>query len=285
MIARITLLVLLTAPAVHAGTLKLVGVPDTYVPGDEWSFDVRLSDVESLASYNIEIEIESDDNLGPAAVFQPTSPPTAGYVFPSNEFFATSARVVSGKRHALTISDFLVGEVDTIDGLNDLVATVTIDTQAELNAAISLSFEIDGLLLDDVDGMPIPEFAEVVKSALQPIIIQSQLERPGDYNGNGLVEQGDLDLVLLNWGGSGEPPPANWTTMLPRGRIDQDELDGVLLHWGDGFTPAKPSAAGTAGMAGTQVPEPACYTLLLCCVMLSRMVVYSARSYVTCMAL
>ena len=32
----------------------------------------------------------------------------------------------------------------------------------------------------------------------------------GDYNGSGQVEQADLDLVLLNWGGDVPPDPAGW---------------------------------------------------------------------------
>jgi hypothetical protein len=74
---------------------------------------------------------------------------------------------------------------------------------------------------------------------------------PGDYNGNGTVEQADLDLVLLNWGTGGVP--GGWTNDLPEGNIDQAELDGVLLNWGN--TAALGSAAG--------VPEPSSLTLVL----------------------
>jgi hypothetical protein len=67
----------------------------------------------------------------------------------------------------------------------------------------------------------------------------------GDFNGNGTVEQGDLDLVLLHWGTSGDPPPQGWTRDLPEGPIDQDELDAVLLHWGQ----ARPVAGALAKAA------------------------------------
>jgi hypothetical protein len=70
----------------------------------------------------------------------------------------------------------------------------------------------------------------------------------GDYNNNGTVEQGDLDLVLLNWGNPATPAPDGWISSLPAGTIDQAELDGVLLHWGN--------SAGQVGRAGA-VPEPA----------------------------
>ncbi|MCG8363223.1 MAG: PEP-CTERM sorting domain-containing protein [Pseudanabaenales cyanobacterium] len=70
---------------------------------------------------------------------------------------------------------------------------------------------------------------------------------PGDYDASGTVEQGDLDLVLLNWGDPATPVPAGWVNQLPTGLIDQDELDGVLLNWGNTSEP---------GSVGVAVPEP-----------------------------
>ncbi|MEM1026948.1 MAG: PEP-CTERM sorting domain-containing protein [Planctomycetota bacterium] len=67
----------------------------------------------------------------------------------------------------------------------------------------------------------------------------------GDYNGSGAVEQGDLNLVLSNWGQArpfdavGDPfttPP-----------VDQEELNRVLSNWGSSNAPS---------FAGFEVPEP-----------------------------
>lgn len=77
---------------------------------------------------------------------------------------------------------------------------------------------------------------------------------PGDYNGNGIVEQADLDLVLLNWGQSAVPTPQGWISDLPLGRVDQQELDGVLLNWGAPGGRTAPSAAMLQTAA--RVPEP-----------------------------
>ena len=73
----------------------------------------------------------------------------------------------------------------------------------------------------------------------------------GDYNGNGQVEQGDLDLVLLNWGS--DTVPAEWTNEPPTGAVDQEELDAVLLNWGSGA----PLGAASG------VPEPGSLVLAL----------------------
>jgi hypothetical protein len=54
----------------------------------------------------------------------------------------------------------------------------------------------------------------------------------GDYDGNGIVDQSDLDLVLAHWGRVGRHPPPAWINDLPSGFIDQAELDRVLSQWG-----------------------------------------------------
>jgi hypothetical protein len=98
-------------------------------------------------------------------------------------------------------------------------------------------------------------FVGFVDYSGEPIDFGGAPGLPGDYNGNGAVEQADLDLVLLNWGQAGTPPPNGWINNLPEGSIDQAELDGVLLNWGD--------TAGLGGAAG--VPEPTgCLLALLC---------------------
>jgi hypothetical protein len=76
----------------------------------------------------------------------------------------------------------------------------------------------------------------------------------GDYDANGVVDQRDLDLVLLHWGG--EALPDDWHHDFPDLPIDQGELDMVLLRWGrsDG-TPMLPVA--------DSVPEPATFALLV----------------------
>jgi len=76
---------------------------------------------------------------------------------------------------------------------------------------------------------------------------------PGDYDGDDFVGQGDIDLVLLNWGADvSASPPAGWTTNLPTGSVDQDELDSVLLNWGN-----------AAPVGASAVPEPASWSIVL----------------------
>jgi hypothetical protein len=77
---------------------------------------------------------------------------------------------------------------------------------------------------------------------------------PGDFDGNDLVAQGDLDLVLLNWAELVPPTPVGWVEQIPTdGQVDQNELDGVLLNWAN-----TPLATATSA-----VPEPSSFTLVL----------------------
>jgi hypothetical protein len=68
----------------------------------------------------------------------------------------------------------------------------------------------------------------------------------GDYNGNGLVEQGDLDLVLGTWGSKAGDVPESWVNDLPVGIVDQAELDKVLGNWGRTAESPAPASATPA---------------------------------------
>jgi phospholipase/lecithinase/hemolysin len=99
-------------------------------------------------------------------------------------------------------------------------------------------------------------------TALHRVIADAALEAvwrlDGDYNDNGVVEQGDLDLVLVNWSGRGRPVPAGWLADLPNRFVDQGELDRVLMNWGDLRLVPRAQPAGVA------IPEPSSFILLLC---------------------
>ncbi|MEM7576387.1 MAG: hypothetical protein AAF328_02830 [Planctomycetota bacterium] len=82
----------------------------------------------------------------------------------------------------------------------------------------------------------------------------------GDYNGNGQVEQGDLNLVLNNWGGA----RGDWDNAegFLTGNVDQEELNRVLNNWG--------SSSASPDFSGFVVPEPSAFALLFGAVALRR---------------
>ncbi len=92
----------------------------------------------------------------------------------------------------------------------------------------------------------------------------------GDFDGNGTVEQGDLDLVLQNWGDDTaiDALPMAWALgRIGVGVVDQDELDQILQNWGGvnvpdfrGVVVPEPVFAGVAlgGLLARRVRRPAC---------------------------
>ncbi|MEM9753360.1 MAG: hypothetical protein AAF916_08235 [Planctomycetota bacterium] len=83
----------------------------------------------------------------------------------------------------------------------------------------------------------------------------------GDFNGNGQVEQSDLNLVLNNWGQTGTPN--GWVVDAPTGVVDQGELNAVLNNWGSSSSP------DLSGL--DSIPEPAALGLLaMACVLVKR---------------
>ncbi len=81
------------------------------------------------------------------------------------------------------------------------------------------------------------------------------LRLPGDYNGTGQVEQGDLDIVLQNWGTGTFTGDENALSGGGRfdGTVDQNELDAVLQNWG---------STSATEFGGTELPEPSALILL-----------------------
>jgi uncharacterized protein (TIGR03382 family) len=83
------------------------------------------------------------------------------------------------------------------------------------------------------------------------------LDPDGDYNANAIVDQGDLDQALLNWGQPAASVPAGWINFRSSGAVDQAALDEVLLNWG------KTGPLYNAPPLVFAVPEPASVQLCL----------------------
>ncbi|MEM9752348.1 MAG: hypothetical protein AAF916_03085 [Planctomycetota bacterium] len=120
-------------------------------------------------------------------------------------------------------------------------SAATADLILTFNGSAS-STSLDQLLVDTaLRPASLGFFEEPNPTVLPPIY--------GDFDGDGQVAQGDLNLVLNNWG-SVAGTPAGWTaTNQLDGTVDQAELNLVLNNWGAADAPTL-----TSGIA---VPEPA----------------------------
>jgi len=97
-----------------------------------------------------------------------------------------------------------------------------------------------------------PVFGNLIADAI--ILVTEVTTLVGDFNSDSFVSQGDLDLVLLNWGDATLPAGFDENALASGGPFDnlisQNELDDVLLNWGNGTPPT------------TAVPEPASLVLM-----------------------
>lgn len=128
--------------------------------GGSFTFDIRLSG-DGVASYDIITLITG--STGTAGIdfdsSAPDSPPSSGYVFttPTTNFHATLQPVPGSPRNlSLDVSDYSYTEVTGAAG--DLISTITVTTAADFVGSITVTFDLDNLLLVDADGEDITDF-------------------------------------------------------------------------------------------------------------------------------
>ncbi len=129
--------------------------------------------------------------------------------------------------------------------------TVTLDADGEARLRV---FQGEHLVEVEVDGVVETYRLSVGPNGYTLSEALTQAAAAGDFNFNGQVEQGDLDLVLQNWGRDVHATgvPAGWVADVPSGSIDQNELDRVLQNWGVVNAPLS-----------TPLPEPAALVVVL----------------------
>ena len=168
----------LSADAAAIPILSIEGLPAAYVPGDPVTFDVTLVGAENLASYYIDLILTAESaTVGADAWFDVPAPPDSQYVFfngpnDTDNFWATTATF--GLQHFLSLSDLhdpdgdgTLDPVDTVAGVNDLIATVTLQTSPSLTGRLFLAFDAATLELDThledpyEEPIPIPGFTEL----------------------------------------------------------------------------------------------------------------------------
>ncbi len=135
------------------------------------------------------------------------------------------ARTNGQTNDTLQIFDFLISE-DALDGDTAVFGVLLVDLETEAT------------------------FGEIWKATFT-----DGTSLLGDYDGSGQVEQGDLDIVLQNWGtGTSTGDEGALVGGGPfDGTVDQNELDGVLQNWGSTASP---------DFGGAAVPEPGALGLL-----------------------
>lgn len=141
--------------------------PLEYVPGGSIAFDVLLTDARDLSAYFIELILQADEGTvgnGADAWFEapPVPDSTSHYVFFDDNDLFTAAPGMIGANHVLSIGDDIwPAAMNTVTDTNDLIATVTVRTAASMTGSLHISVDAATLELDDANGDPIPQFAEL----------------------------------------------------------------------------------------------------------------------------
>lgn len=106
-----------------------------------------------------------------------------------------------------------------------------------------------GLVLESVTTGPVINIAsgESAFGAGPQLVVEYRLPATdGDFNGDGMVDNGDLSLLLGSWGDA--TVPAAWVNGFVS-PVDNGELGSLLGNWGTG--------------TGTAVPEPATLAMVM----------------------
>ena len=247
------------------GTFKSVsGGVDLVQPGDDTGLDFTYP-VLQYDHINTTFDDSRFNNQGNRAVI-------GGFVYRGDaipELYGhyLFADLVLGTVFHAPIDQLVPGSPIAFEELRlvqDGVETTLFDLSATSNR-VDLRFGIDEdgelYLLNKRDGM-----IRKIVAQLDPLL--------GDYDDDGTVGTGDLNLVLAFWGdvvADGEAPDASWINAdsVTASIIGQDELALVLQNWGN----ASPLAAELAGIVDATglseaevrdlIPEPSTAVLAI----------------------
>ncbi|MEM8875049.1 MAG: PEP-CTERM sorting domain-containing protein [Planctomycetota bacterium] len=148
---------------------------------------------------------------------------------------------------------FINPTLGTLPTTPDIAGYQFNEDPAALNGDGNRIRQIDELRLGSQNG--VFEVDEIRLGATFFDVTIAEINNPGvlgDFNESGSVEQGDLNLVLNNWGTVrtfDDPAGTVFGSLL----VDQEELNAVLNNWGSSSAPS---------FEGSAIPEPASLALL-----------------------
>ncbi|MEM7576928.1 MAG: glycoside hydrolase family 30 beta sandwich domain-containing protein [Planctomycetota bacterium] len=200
---------------------------------------------QSSLYWNLALDPNGDPHLGgcDACRGMVTVDPNTGDVTPEVEYYAYGHASKFVDPGAVRIAS------DTIDGVIETVAFQNPDGSEVLIALNPSSGSRWFNVVRDGESFQYRLTSESVATFVWEAAATLLL---GDYDGNGQVEQGDLNLVLNNWGST----RGDWENAegLVSAGVDQEELNRVLNNWGSATPP---------DVLGAFVPEPSAGLVVL----------------------
>ncbi|TWT48390.1 right-handed parallel beta-helix repeat-containing protein [Botrimarina hoheduenensis] len=156
------------------------------------------------------------------------------------------------------------------DGIADVVRTETLSVSEIYFGPVAFNVEAHGAVHDNLTfGLvgDVPEFDQrgdgfsrlgfggsgqyLDIGAYEAQTAPVALLNPGDFNGDGFVDNSDLNLLLANWGASTVPPA--WVNGFDT-FVDNGELNALLANWGFGLSTSF-ATSGVASAAAVPTPE------------------------------
>ncbi len=155
----------------HAEPILTIDAPAAYTPGHTFEVTVRLTGAEDLALYNIEAVVSSSGGTaGEDFHFDSAIQPASRYVFDGQVNDGFVYNILASATDRITLSDLLTsGGVNTVVGVNDLVAIVTIATAPTMTETLTIGIVRSSLELD-APGGPIWGFDALKASLPAPTI-------------------------------------------------------------------------------------------------------------------
>ncbi|HXD85823.1 MAG TPA: hypothetical protein VN641_04975 [Urbifossiella sp.] len=140
--AILTSLVLLAvARPSRADTLPLIGLPTGYTPGVAVTFDITAPGLNGLTDYTLAFTVMSGPTSAPPDLTISAAPPATGYPFPDASNFFTETDSLGQNQLSFIIQDASSASgVNTVLGLSDRLAVVTIAPGATLSGPITVTF-------------------------------------------------------------------------------------------------------------------------------------------------
>jgi hypothetical protein len=129
----------------RADTLPLVGVPSGYFPGQAFSFDVYAPGLVGLTDYTLQFNVTAGVAPDLPDLTVSAAPAASNYPFPDTSNFSSSLSAAPGVNGPIvTIQDASSGSgVDTVLGVNDRLATITISPGVNLSGPITITFTLN----------------------------------------------------------------------------------------------------------------------------------------------
>lgn len=201
----------------------------------------------------------SESEFGTQAVLWNSSGAVESLIDDVAGITSSSADAVSGDGSRI-IGRYTLGDTttpflwDELRGFRDLTEALAME--------FGLAHELTGWQLTEATGIS-ADGMTIVGNGINPAgrheawiaVSMPTVTLPGDFDGNGAVENSDLTLLLNHWAESVPPTPDGWSGAPPLGQaVDNDELTSLLNRWGQLANGRSGSVANSR--ISTTAPEP-----------------------------